>query len=69
MDSPWDLYGRVVQEELELRNELTIHGKGTWEAIVGEAADVANMAMMVADAWGWQHGGRRGILERERPVL
>jgi hypothetical protein len=63
-DSPMSLCARVAEEGEELRQELI--RQSSYDVVVGEAADVANMAMMVADAWGWQREDHRGLLERER---
>lgn len=61
-DRPVSLCRRVDEEAKELLDE--IETATTFGKVFAEAADVANMAMMVADAWGWQYDGHRGILER-----
>lgn len=52
-DSPWHFIDRVDEEAKELRAEVA-SGCLNWklDAILNEAADVANIAMMVADAAG-----------------
>lgn len=60
-DEPSSLHWRVLQELDELRQAIA---QGTpFEDVAAEAADVANMAMMMADAYGWKRE-RRGFLER-----
>ncbi len=48
-DDPYDLLRRVRDEAVELEGELVARVRND-ERLLGEAADVANMAMMVADA-------------------
>lgn len=49
-DNPWDLFGRAHQELAELEAELpTFSRSGNASNAYKEAADVANMAMMVAE--------------------
>lgn len=45
----WWLYRRLQEEETELRIAIM---QGNPVAILGEAADVANIAMMIADVCG-----------------
>lgn len=45
----WELLDHLEEEVRELR-QVMASGKG-WEAVLEEAADVANMAMMVADVY------------------
>ena len=49
-DDPGALWGRIGEESAELWNALGI--SGTKQQVLDEAADVANMAMMTADAAG-----------------
>lgn len=57
-DDPEDLISRLKQElvdletEVEHRIEPGVVGVGSVESIAGEAADVANFAMMIADVCG-----------------
>lgn len=63
-DSPMDLYDRVKEETTELL--VALANGGTWEEVALEAADVANMAMMVADAYVHQKSeGSHTIVDLE----
>jgi len=49
---PRELWGELCNEVIELLEEVV--RDGTAEAVWAEAADVANLAMMVADAYTTQ---------------
>lgn len=63
-DEPASLAGRVMEETKELQEALTANDGG--EKTLGEAADVANMAMMVADASGLLEEEPREKKERRK---
>ena len=60
-DDPLALLHRVMEEVVELQHAIDRGAPST--EIIEEAADVANMAMMVADAYCYR-ANRRGLLER-----
>lgn len=61
-DEPYQLHWRILEELDELRRAIT--SGASFEDVAAEAADVANMAMMMADAYGWKRD-RKGFMERQ----
>lgn len=64
-DAPIDLLARLVEEVVELQHAID-RGWPT-DDVDGEAADVANFALMVADAYRHRNGSRAALAgSRER---
>lgn len=61
-DDPLALLHRVMEEVVELQHAID-QGAPSGE-IIEEAADVANMAMMVADAYSYQRTQRGLVIGR-----
>lgn len=62
-DDPLTLYNRIIEEAHELRDAI-LRGASA-DVVIAEAADVSNMAMMVADAFAMRQQ-QRGLLERRQ---
>lgn len=58
-DAPIDLLARLVEEVVELQHAID-RGWPT-DDVAGEAADVANFALMVADAYRHRNGSRAAL--------